>query len=114
MKKALAILLLLPSLWLITNGLINRHLHRMPSGLIVEHAHPFKSTGNTPLQKHSHSEEEYFYFDQITTLQTLIIVAITILMATVLIMPLRIEKKSDDVLQFFNPVYRLRPPPVIL
>ncbi|MEA5108926.1 hypothetical protein SDC9_14831 [bioreactor metagenome] len=111
MRKALAILLLLPSLWLITNGLINRHAHRMPSGLIVEHAHPFKSTGNTPLQKHSHSEEEYFYFDQISTLQTMIIVAIIILMATVFIKPLNIESDSEDILPIIYPVYRLRPPP---
>jgi 4-amino-4-deoxy-L-arabinose transferase-like glycosyltransferase len=110
LKDAAVLALLVSVMWLFTNSLVNRHSHRLPSGIIVEHAHPF-SSNRTPVQQHSHTDKEYFYFDQISALQTLIIIAIMIFMATVYIRPLKIEKENDDILLIINPVYRLRPPP---
>ena len=111
LKEAAVFALLVSVMWLFTNSLVNRHSHRLPSGIIIEHAHPF-SSNQTPLQQHSHTDKEYFYFDQITALQTLIVVAIIIFMAAVYIRPLKLEKETDDIVLIIDPVYRLRPPPI--
>jgi hypothetical protein len=111
LKEAAVFALLVSVMWLFTNSLVNRHSHRLPSGIIIEHAHPF-SSNQTPLQQHSHTDKEYFYFDQITALQTLIVLAIMIFMASVYIRPLKLEKKTDDIVLIIDPVYRLRPPPI--
>jgi len=111
LKNAAVLLLLFSVLWLFTNSLVNRHSHRLPSGIIIEHAHPF-SSNHTPVQQHSHTDKEYLYFDQISALQTLIIVVMMIFMTTIYIRPLKIKKEIDDIIVFTNPVYRLRPPPI--
>jgi hypothetical protein len=111
LKEAAVFALLVSVMWLFTNSLVNRHSHRLPSGIIIEHAHPF-SSNQTPLQQHSHTDKEYFYFDQITALQTLIVLAIMIFMTSVYIRPLKLEKETDDIVLIIDPVYRLRPPPI--
>jgi hypothetical protein len=111
LKHAAVFMLLISVMWLFTNSLVNRHSHRLPSGIIIEHAHPF-SSNQTPLQQHSHTDKEYFYFDQITALQTLIVLAIMIFMTSVYIRPLKLEKETDDIVLIIDPVYRLRPPPI--
>jgi hypothetical protein len=104
-------MLLISVMWLFTNSLVNRHSHRLPSGIIIEHAHPF-SSNQTPIQQHSHTDKEYFYFDQITALQTLIVVAIMIFMAAVYIRPLKVKKEVNHIILIDNPIHRLRPPPI--
>ncbi len=111
LKEAAVFMLLVSVMWLFTNSLVNRHSHRLPSGIIIEHAHPF-SSNQTPLQQHSHTDKEYFYFDQITALQTLIVVAIMIFMAAVYIRPLKVKKEVNHIILIDNPIHRLRPPPI--
>ena len=111
LKEAAVLVLLVSVMWLFTNSLVNRHSHRLPSGIIIEHAHPF-SSNQTPVQQHSHTDKEYFYFDQISALQTLIIVAIMIFMAAVYIRPLKVKKEVNHIILIGNPVHRLRPPPI--
>jgi ABC-type amino acid transport system permease subunit len=111
LKHAAVFMLLISVMWLFTNSLVNRHSHRLPSGIIIEHAHPF-SSNQTPIQQHSHTDKEYFYFDQITALQTLIVVAIMIFMAAVYIRPLKVKKEVNHIILIDNPIHRLRPPPI--
>lgn len=51
----------------LTNTTINQHFHKLSSGLIVKHAHPF-NRGNTgkPFQEHHHSSSELILLDQIS------------------------------------------------
>ena len=66
MKKALSILLILFTLALFYNNLLKLHFHRLPNGIVIEHAHPFQGgaePGTTPLQKHNHSDVEYLILD---------------------------------------------------
>lgn len=111
LKEAAVLVLLVSVMWLFTNSLVNRHSHRLPSGIIIEHAHPF-SSNQTPVQQHSHTDKEYFYFDQITALQTLIVVAMMIFMAAFYIRPLKVKKEVNHIILIENPVHRLRPPPI--
>jgi ABC-type amino acid transport system permease subunit len=111
LKEVAVLILLVSVMWLFSNSLVNRHSHRLPSGIIIEHAHPF-SSNQTPVQQHSHTDKEYFYFDQITALQTLIVVAIMIFMATVYIRPLKVKKEVNHIILIDNPIHRLRPPPI--
>jgi hypothetical protein len=111
LKEAAVLTLLVSVMWLFTNSLVNRHSHRLPSGIIVEHAHPF-SSNQTPVQQHSHTDKEYFYFDQISALQTLIIIAIMIFMASIYIRPIKVKKEINHIILIVNPVHRLRPPPI--
>ncbi len=111
LKEISVFLLLLSVLWLFTNSLINRHKHRLPSGLIIEHAHPYFSN-NLPIQQHRHTQEEYFYFDQITALRSLVVLALLILIAVITayaFLVLSVESETKSSLKEIN---RLRPPPV--
>jgi len=51
----------------LTNTTINQHFHKLSSGLIVKHAHPF-DRGNTgkPFQEHHHSSSELILLEQIS------------------------------------------------
>lgn len=109
--QAISLALLLPALWLITNSIINKHKHLLPSGILIEHAHPFKSTGNSPFQQHSHSQQEYFFFDHISAIQLLIVTALTLSIlirkyytTETTVLPPRLDP-------VFKPVNRQRPPP---
>lgn len=49
------------------NTTLNKHYHRLSSGVILTHAHPF-SKGNTgsPFREHNHSQAEYILLEQIS------------------------------------------------
>ena len=53
--------------FLIGNVTINQHFHRLPSGTIERHAHPYtKNKTGTPFQNHHHSNIEYFILSQLS------------------------------------------------
>jgi hypothetical protein len=49
----------------LTNATLNQHYHKLSSGLVIKHAHPFnkESTGQ-PFQEHRHSSSELILLDQ--------------------------------------------------
>ncbi|MCU0473777.1 MAG: hypothetical protein MUC93_10500 [Bacteroidales bacterium] len=57
--------LLAVTLCFLTNTTINQHFHKLSSGIVIKHAHPFdkENTGN-PFQKHQHSSSELVLLDQ--------------------------------------------------
>jgi hypothetical protein len=60
MKRIIAFTSILTFVLLFYNNAANWHLHILPNGIIIEHAHPYSKTNNpdTPFQKHSHNKLE--------------------------------------------------------
>ncbi|OFY66853.1 MAG: hypothetical protein A2Y71_11605 [Bacteroidetes bacterium RBG_13_42_15] len=57
--------LLAVTLCFLTNTTINQHFHRLSSGIVVKHAHPFdKENTGKPFQEHQHSSSELVLLDQ--------------------------------------------------
>jgi hypothetical protein len=68
MKKLLSVVLILSTLALFYNNVINRHFHKLPNGIIVEHAHPFNkaaSSSDSPFENHHHTGLEYLILDMV-------------------------------------------------
>ncbi len=52
---------------MLLNGIVFRHAHKLSSGKIITHAHPYKpSNSNTPFQPNEHSNQELFLLDSVT------------------------------------------------
>ena len=51
----------------IANSSLNWHFHKLPTGIVVEHAHPYqKSKSGVPFQNHNHNSFEFFFLSQIS------------------------------------------------
>jgi len=62
-KTAGSLLLLLFCLQILEK-IVFTHSHVLPSGDVVVHAHPYVEDGSSPsLPKHSHSKEEFFFYE---------------------------------------------------
>lgn len=55
---------------LILNNVLFMHIHLLPDGEIVVHAHPFSNGHKTsePVNQHEHSDSEYNFFDSLLLL----------------------------------------------
>lgn len=52
---------------MLLNGIVFRHAHKLSSGKIITHAHPYKSSNsNSPFQPNEHSNQELFLLDSVT------------------------------------------------
>jgi hypothetical protein len=51
----------------LANSTVNQHFHKLSSGMVIEHAHPFKkeNTGS-PFQQHHHTSSELLILGQIS------------------------------------------------
>jgi hypothetical protein len=67
MRRSVSFLLILLTLALFFNNAANWHFHKLPNGLIVEHAHPYAKfpSSDYPYQQHQHSDLEYLILDTI-------------------------------------------------
>ena len=70
-RSAIARLLLLVQLFMLTNAVVFRHAHRLPDGTIVVHAHPFLpkalgGPGSDPVQPNNHSKQQLIWLDALT------------------------------------------------
>lgn len=70
-RPAIARLLLLIQLFMLTNAVVFRHAHRLPDGTVVVHAHPFlpKALGGAtsdPVQPNDHTRQQLIWLDAIT------------------------------------------------
>ena len=47
------------------NGIVFRHAHKLSSGKVITHAHPYKKAGqsNSPFQPNDHTSNELFLLD---------------------------------------------------
>jgi len=56
--------LLMVAFCFITNATINQHFHKLSSGIVVKHAHPFEKEGTgKPFQEHHHNQAELVYLE---------------------------------------------------
>jgi hypothetical protein len=52
----------------LTNITINQHFHKLSSGQIIKHAHPYdKGKESTPFQEHQHTSAELFLLEYLTS-----------------------------------------------
>jgi len=50
-----------------TNATLNKHYHKLPTGVILKHAHPYdKGNFGDPFQKHHHTTLEFIFLEQIS------------------------------------------------
>jgi hypothetical protein len=51
----------------LVNATVNQHFHTLSSGMVIEHAHPFKkpNTGS-PFQEHQHTSSELLFLGQVS------------------------------------------------
>lgn len=78
MKKLLSYILIVFTLGLLFNNSVNWHFHQLPNGIVVEHAHPYSkgtSSGDSPYEKHHHSNLEYLILDMVFYSGWLVILA---------------------------------------
>ncbi|MBO0937320.1 hypothetical protein J2I47_12255 [Fibrella sp. HMF5335] len=64
-RVAIARLLLLVQLFMLTNAVVFRHAHRLPDGTLVVHAHPFLPKAPGPIQPLDHSKQELIWLDAV-------------------------------------------------
>jgi len=86
----------------LTNTTINQHFHKLSSGFIVKHSHPF-DRGNTgkPFQEHHHSSSELIFLDKMSNTVFWIYLFILFLISLLLVnkianSPLVITFKKPD------------------
>jgi NADH:ubiquinone oxidoreductase subunit 3 (subunit A) len=68
-KLLVAVLVIVVGI-LAVNSTANYHLHKLPNGQIVAHAHPFtqSSQPNSPVQSHKHTSFEFYFFSSLLLL----------------------------------------------
>jgi hypothetical protein len=73
--KSVLLVTVFPLCFLFYNNINYLHLHKLESGKIVSHAHPFQKTNQpiSPFQSHKHKNAEYFYLSLITKTFLLVI-----------------------------------------
>lgn len=56
------------------NQAVNRHYHVLQNGMVMEHAHPYKSakTPGTPFQNHQHNDFEILVLAQLWVVSSLL------------------------------------------
>lgn len=115
-KKIILLLSLPLVLWLFYNQVANWHFHVTQTGIVVEHAHPYRNnpvTG-TPFQRHHHTDAELSFYTLLSSVLTIILVAIVsaILLAGAT-QALHGIYHSSARSRDYHFIYRLRGPPVI-
>ncbi|RCR66484.1 hypothetical protein [Larkinella punicea] len=66
-RKIARVLLILFSLMMV-NSVVFRHAHKLASGRIIVHAHPFKPVGDSPYQPNTHTTNELVWLENFTNL----------------------------------------------
>jgi hypothetical protein len=110
LKSILSILLIAVMTTLMLNRLVYVHIHLLPDGTGISHAHPFSKSGAAnPESSHQHSDMELFLLDQLDIL-------ILVLAAAYLLKPFArfngVQKPvTEHLLTIPLPLYQGRAPP---
>jgi len=117
MKRLISFLLILFTLALFFNNAVNWHYHKLPNGILVEHAHPYgkhSSTSNSPFEKHHHSDFEYLILDLVYYSGLVILVAVlAIKIFNESKIPQQLPKPVPVIRSVYSRLPLLRAPPVI-
>lgn len=98
---------------MIANKAVFFHVHKLPNGEIVAHAHPFSKTDDTaPFKNHYHSKSEFHLFHHIDKLFVILFIAFVIILK----IKRRISYHFSEHLSDLSPilVQKGRAPPAIL
>jgi hypothetical protein len=100
---------------MLLNGVVFRHAHKLSSGKVITHAHPYKPV-STPYQPNTHTENELYLLDLVsnTVFTTSPVLGVVLLCSTVFIL----QKTSffhyhQRFLSRTSLVLSLRGPPVL-
>jgi hypothetical protein len=67
--KIIIPVLLVGVICFLTNSTINQHFHKLSSGIILKHSHPFnKENTGKPFQEHHHTSSELVILDQLSNI----------------------------------------------
>jgi hypothetical protein len=97
----------------LTNETINQHFHKLSTGEIIKHAHPYKKTNTgTPFQNHHHNASELVLLDLISNIVVRIQFFISILtpllfLIAITTFPLVVSFRSSDL--YFSLNYHAPP-----
>lgn len=115
-KQSISIVILVASLLLMYNNIMNQHKHLIQTGVYVVHAHPFSDNSNGDnTQKHHHNSIEYILISTLNTLFTIFVV-----IGIINILPIIKKIKSNYRLlsiydaDFKDQYYNLRAPPIFI
>jgi len=67
-RRSIARFLLMVFSLMLVNGIVFRHAHKLPSGRIIAHAHPYWPIGKSPYQPNTHTTHELLWLDTLTHL----------------------------------------------
>jgi len=100
----------------LANSNVNQHYHKLASGYVVKHAHPYKKENSgVPFQSHHHSSSEFFLLDSLSiALCTFVSIVLVFLL-----FPRIIKSVHYPIIEIYNPtdLYFLKnyhAPPVTL
>lgn len=117
--KKLILIILLPAIsWLFFNSVYYRHLHKISSGIVISHAHPFSNTdcANSPFSGHNHSENEYILYDVLSN--SIIPILVGLFFGALLFLTVTDKLQSFPLENFYNCGYCLirdyRGPPFLV
>ena len=65
-RQRIARFLLVLFSMMVVNSIVFRHAHKLPSGRVIIHAHPYIPLGKSPYQPNTHTSNELFWLDTVT------------------------------------------------
>lgn len=74
---------------LLLNSIVFRHVHKLASGKIITHAHPYKPVGNSPYQPNNHTDSELYLLDLVSNgvFTTTPIIAMLVATLSIILLP---------------------------
>ena len=74
-SECMMVLVLPAVFWLFTNAIINIHVHILPNGYMIVHAHPHEKIpfGSEPSGKHNHTTAELIFYSIISEPSALVV-----------------------------------------
>lgn len=73
------------SILLITNNAFFTHIHKLPNGNIITHAHPFNKSENSNSTQHTHTDFQIFILQQLQLLVLLSLITIVFLQVQIIL-----------------------------
>jgi hypothetical protein len=114
--KYLYLIAVLPMvLWLFYSRTAYWHFHISPSGIVIEHSHPYKNNPaqGTPFQKHNHTDFEYSVLAQLGNISSIIVFLLVLAFVLQNLIFLRAIYHSRLNISAHPDALRLRGPPAL-
>ncbi len=112
--KTFTVWLTIAVLGLLTlNNSIFLHVHKLESGIIISHAHPFnKSANSNDETNHNHTSNEIYVYQILSHIDFVLLVFFAYRIFVLLHKTLRNKFKQTFLSVLESDIFRIRPPPV--